>query len=360
MAERNPEARDGKDEVPPSTGLERALAERQAVEGALQVQSEFWRQEVANRVEGYRIRRSRKRLAGQFSMRLDFESSRPVAPSEATAPAPEALSPVRLNRGTEGAPQLPVEVNEANNGREALMAATFEPLLASLPRKMETQLPLEPAGKRGFVVVQETKIIEFPRSLIFPDFEPDPNALAETIFDKPRILDVPEAVGAPPPPLADIALLPDDQEEEHAAPPELELPMQVAPIPQRFTAALVNLLLIIVATAMFGMVISYLGVGLSYTKPLLAFGMAVPLFFWGVYHYLFLVHAGTTPGMAMARIRMCRFEDGRVPRSLRRWRALLMVLSAVSLGFGFLWALFDQDSLCWHDKMTRTYLTMEV
>jgi hypothetical protein len=37
-----------------------------------------------------------------------------------------------------------------------------------------------------------------------------------------------------------------------------------------------------------------------------------------------------------------------------------MVLSAVSLGFGFLWALFDQDSLCWHDKMTRTYLTMEV
>jgi hypothetical protein len=44
---------------------------------------------------------------------------------------------------------------------------------------------------------------------------------------------------------------------------------------------------------------------------------------------------------------------------MRRWRALMMLLSGASLGFGFLWAFFDQDYLGWHDRMTRTYLTLE-
>ena len=34
-----------------------------------------------------------------------------------------------------------------------------------------------------------------------------------------------------------------------------------------------------------------------------------------------------------------------------------MGLSALSLGLGFLWCLLDEDMLCWHDRMTRTYLT---
>ena len=35
-----------------------------------------------------------------------------------------------------------------------------------------------------------------------------------------------------------------------------------------------------------------------------------------------------------------------------------MILSAVSLGLGFAWAFFDEDTLCWHDRMTRTYSTL--
>ena len=51
-------------------------------------------------------------------------------------------------------------------------------------------------------------------------------------------------------------------------------------------------------------------------------------------------------------------RDGEIPgRSTRRWRALAMALSAVSLGLGFLWCLLDEDTLCWHDRITRTYLS---
>jgi hypothetical protein len=34
-----------------------------------------------------------------------------------------------------------------------------------------------------------------------------------------------------------------------------------------------------------------------------------------------------------------------------------MLFSLVSMGLGFAWALVDEDCLCWHDRMTRTFLT---
>ncbi len=43
-------------------------------------------------------------------------------------------------------------------------------------------------------------------------------------------------------------------------------------------------------------------------------------------------------------------------RRLRRWRVLASYLSAVSLGMGYAWVFLDEDSLCWHDRITHTYL----
>jgi hypothetical protein len=43
-------------------------------------------------------------------------------------------------------------------------------------------------------------------------------------------------------------------------------------------------------------------------------------------------------------------------RRLRRWRVLASYLGAVSLGMGYAWVLLDEDSLCWHDRITHTYL----
>jgi uncharacterized RDD family membrane protein YckC len=201
------------------------------------------------------------------------------------------------------------------------------------------------------------KVIQFPRALVFPQVpEPDPNELAESVLDKPRILDVPENLGAVPPPLVEIA---GQIEEEEAPLPELELPLRVAPLPQRFVAAVVDSLIVMLASGIFAMIVAQSLADLPHTRPVLALALSIPVLFWFVYQYLFLVYGGSTPGMALSRVRVSAFDGGRVTRMARRWRALALLLSCVSLGFGFLWALFDPDALCWHDKMTRTYLTLQ-
>lgn len=225
---------------------------------------------------------------------------------------------------------------------------------------LQGEAELAAAPDPGPALAREAKLVEFPRTLIFPEFvEPDPNALAEPVFERPRILDVPEAIGVTPAPLSDIALQPKREEEDFTPPADFDLPLRVAPLPIRLAIALIDSLLVTVASAMFLAVVTQTTPGLSQVKLALMLAPVAALLFWAVYHYLFLVHAGVTPGMTVTRVRLSTFAGDYVPRGRRRWRALLMVLSCASLGFGFLWALFDQDNLCWHDKMTRTYLTTD-
>lgn len=348
----------------PGSGIEREFAEREALESTLDRQAEVWRQEVSSRVEGYRVRRSKKTLAGEFSMKLDFEARvvlrGSVLPVETVPPEPEppprtSTTPERCL--PEPAPREPVSETwiEPRLTMEpvAQTSVEFDPPPAGLPVPPASVRRPEPAAPR------QKKVIEFPRSLIFPDlFEQvaDPNELAETIIDKPRILDASETVAVPAPPLSDVTL---DLgvDEEAAPPPSFDLPLRVASLTQRFAAAVLDWLLVLVGTGVFGAIALRALGAMPLAKPMLGLAVAVPVLFWAIYQYLFLVHAAATPGMRAAGIRMSTFEGDFPLRNRRRWRALVLVLSGVSLGFGFLWALFDEDNLCWHDKVTRTYLT---
>jgi uncharacterized RDD family membrane protein YckC len=368
---------------PPQTGIDRIFSERQALEQTLEVQSKFWREEVVNRVEGYRTRRARKRLAGQFSMRLDFEpqSAQAAVPEGPVCPSADFGLPTPGQATEGGSAQAGYPSGLAERASTAPAASAGPEAELPGPQQAKTRLAGDPgqplevealpssdtaagpqSGQAGRYMEDgpETNVVEFPRFVLFPEFEPDPRALAEPVFDRPRILEVPEGVGAPTAPrLADVALLPAGEEEEDEAvlAPELELPLRVAPFSLRFTAALIDLLAVSIASGLFAIILASSSLGLAPGKPLLALEFATPVFFWAVYYDLFLVHAAATPGMIVAGVRLLTFRNEKVPRSLRRWRALAMVLSLVSLGFGFLWALLDQDNLCWHDKMTGTYLT---
>jgi uncharacterized RDD family membrane protein YckC len=86
----------------------------------------------------------------------------------------------------------------------------------------------------------------------------------------------------------------------------------------------------------------------------LAGGLAALL--WAAYQYLLMVYAGITPGLHWARLELNRFDGSSAGRRLRRWRVLASYLSAISLGMGYLWVFLDEDSLCWHDRITHTYL----
>ena len=78
--------------------------------------------------------------------------------------------------------------------------------------------------------------------------------------------------------------------------------------------------------------------------------------FWTGYQYLLLVHTGSTPGLKLAKLELSRFDGAPVPRNIRRWRVLASVLSGVSIGLGYAWCFLDEDELCWHDRITRTYM----
>ena len=82
----------------------------------------------------------------------------------------------------------------------------------------------------------------------------------------------------------------------------------------------------------------------------------VPALFWAAYQYLLIVYAANTPGLSLTGLKLARFDGTATSRSLRRWRVLAAWLSAVSLGMGYLWLFLDEDVLCWHDRITHTYL----
>ena len=74
------------------------------------------------------------------------------------------------------------------------------------------------------------------------------------------------------------------------------------------------------------------------------------------YGWLFMSYGGgSTPGMRYARIALCTFEDANPSRKELQNRIPATALALLPLGLGLIWALFDEDRLGWHDRMTRTY-----
>lgn len=290
----------------------------------------MWRNEVMSRVESYRLRR--RRPVRERSLPLDFERAvnREITLGHLSSGGDEADSPGvddRVDAADEIAAALQLE-----------QAAGADPA-----QKADQPLPSDPS--------EESNLIEFPRQAMLPVMPPSFEELAEPVIDRPRILEAPEEVDAASP-LADISVAP---EEEQAA-VEFELPLQVAPMWQRVFAAAVDVVIVLIATAVFFSMALKMGVPLPHSKAEFLFAMAPPGALWAVYEYLFLVHAGVTLGMQTARLQLVTFEGMQPRRRARRARAIAMVLSTLSLGLGVIWALLDEDTLCWHDRITRTYL----
>ncbi len=341
----------------------------------LSQQAEAWRDTLSSKLDQYRNRRGKERLAGQFTMSLDFERSTHRAVMSATAPVMEPEpqfeaqpgeqfdeEPVAPSFGDEfdvpgpaaSASAEPRAEPALNPGMDAVADPSTEsnwaePLQESLPTPVQ-EAPAPPPKKK-----RERKVIEFPRLLSFDPPPPSRDELAEPILNRPRIMDVPEETEQIELPLGGISLEPAHQ-EAMSAQQEVDVPIQVAAVSQRVFAGIADNVLILIATAVFaGIVLNFAG-ALPQTKPMLVAALVVPAIFWTAYHYLFLVHAAATPGMLMARIRLATFEGIATNRNIRRVRTMAMLISCLSAGLGFAWAFVDEDTLCWHDKISRTYL----
>ena len=259
-------------------------------------------------------------------------SSVPVeVPEESIVVAPEEPRPI------------PVEAREAALGPD--LALPTETVVDPGPAPI---VKPRPRAKR--------KVIAFPRPVQTAGMAP---GLADPVLpEHPRILDVPEELEAFPstPYLDGLQFGSNSQPVSAGQIDHIELPFRAAAVSQRIYAAFVDCALVGLATAAFAAVSYKMLPKLVITKPLLLTAAAVPVLFWAIYQYLLTVYAGTTVGMRVAGIRLSSFKGAHPKWRNRRSRVLALYFSAASLSMGLLWALVDVDKLCWHDRISRTYL----
>jgi uncharacterized RDD family membrane protein YckC len=273
--------------------------------------NDSWREEVAARLNNYRSRR-RPKAPKYPSLRLKFEE--PAWTSN--TPRPEgSLAPI----------------SEAEPVPELVRAA--EPPASAAP-------------------AETGKLLEFPRALYAPPQVLD--QLADPVFERPRILEAPEIV-PPPPALGGIHIEAEEDVVEERR-PGFDLPLQPAEMWRRWLASGIDGLIVLAAFAAFAAIFVRITAANLPWQQAATTSAALIGVFWAAYQYGMLVFTGSTPGLRLAKLQLSRFDGTAVPRSLRRLRVAAVLLSGLSLGLGYAWAFLDEDRLCWHDRITRTYM----
>jgi len=76
------------------------------------------------------------------------------------------------------------------------------------------------------------------------------------------------------------------------------------------------------------------------------------------YFGLFTIFGGSTPGMMVAGLQVASFTGDQPTQRQYFLRAIGYVLSVGTCCLGFMWVLWDEDGLTWHDRISQTYLTV--
>jgi uncharacterized RDD family membrane protein YckC len=317
-----------------------------------------WRDELSGRLTRYRARR-KPRPPRYPSLALKFEAPEPPAnlfsrSGVSSSPVYESVSNHAL--ALDGMRQEPSVVDEFEmefqqpSVEEASPTPSGHSSAASEAKVSGAKIG---GGSVSGARVSGGKIIEFPRYAWGPP-PPPPDQLAEPVSERPRILEVPD-VEPPAPALGGITMEAVAQPEAEKR-PGIDIPLQSAPLGRRLVAALVDGLIVAAASAAFGFIFWKVAAARPPLPQMLGLAAGIPALFWATYQYLLIVYAANTPGLRAAGLELARF-DGTIPsRSLRRWRVLASWLSAVSAGMGYVWVFLDEDALCWHDRITHTYL----
>lgn len=297
-----------------------------------------WRGELAARLQRYRTRR--KPQSPRYpSLLLPFDSPEGRFRSG-------SISNTGGNRNAEaGSP-----------GTEEL-ARRPEPLdpTPRLPFASDLEIrEAEPNFNARQIAATADNLLEFPRSAAIPVFLA--NELADPVVDRPRIVEAPEVL--PPPPALGGMLMEAISSAASRRRSDDNVLRARATVLRRALAALADALVVGCSVAAFAALflrVNHFSASLALFAGVLG---SVGLVLWMTYEFLFLVYTGSTPGLRAARLQLARFDGRPLSRSLRRWRVLTSFLSAFAAGLGYIWSLLDEDGMCWHDRITRTYLQL--
>jgi uncharacterized RDD family membrane protein YckC len=327
------------------------------------------------------VRPPRNLFDTNYYRRLNAETiaqiARPMMAATAAAIAPVTEAEAECEAGCEAevcpnlGEKLPDDGTGDNTGDEPAIDLELRPTVAGdsvldryciSPAEPEPVAPPAPPAVRPPAPAQGNLIV-FRRSPLEPPLLPQPSGdeLAEPMNRRPRILEVPEDIipavqGSLFP---EIQLDADEPESSKPREPEIEVPLRVAPVSERLMAALADLGVVMAAGVLLAAMACRALPEVPHTKPFWMMLGAATMLLWTVYQHLFLLYAGRTPGMSLRSIHLRTF-DGRVPQWQERGRrARFIFVSFAAAALGFLWALVDEDALCWHDRVSQTFPTTE-
>ncbi|HME12689.1 MAG TPA: RDD family protein [Candidatus Acidoferrum sp.] len=130
----------------------------------------------------------------------------------------------------------------------------------------------------------------------------------------------------------------------------------VAAIEERRLAAVIDAACLFFVLGAFLALFSAIGGEFTVNKLSGAVCLATFAIVYLQYFALFTIFGGTTPGMMLRGLQVVSFSgEPPTPRQMLM-RSAGYLLSAGTFFMGFLWSMWDEDMLTWHDRMSHTYL----
>jgi uncharacterized RDD family membrane protein YckC len=223
------------------------------------------------------------------------------------------------------------------------------------------------------VLPPRANLIEFPRELVAPrkrrprraegPLAADALKRQLNIFkaDPGVFLIEPGAAGGEPawPAPAWSGMVLEAQPTAEPEPPKAPISLttlRLAPLGLRLAAVVVDGVLI--AAALLGSaLVAAANIGHPLPAEIARFSALLGLLLaYLLYQAIFFILDEATPGMRCSGLFLCTF-DGRNPtRAQLRLRLSALLLSVLPVGLGVAWILLDDDHLCWHDRLSKTYL----
>jgi len=271
----------------------------------------------------------------------DWFDSQPSAPAHA-APAGDNQPLVAAQTGPapawRGEVSLRMEAYRARKRRRPVDSS-------------QSQLPFE----RGPAPTTATAVVQDPSPNIAPgDFSftiaIGRNAASREKSDGRMEIDV----SVPPSTRVDSAA-----SDRHAPANETYGLYPVASLEERRFAAAIDIVCLLFAYGGFLALFGSLGGQFTLSKLSAAvYGVAFAIVYLQ-YFALFTIFGGTTPGMMFRGLQVASFNgDPPSPRQMLL-RSGGYILSAGTFFLGFFWAWWDEDALTWHDRLSRTYLSVQ-
>jgi uncharacterized RDD family membrane protein YckC len=297
-----------------------------------------WRDELALRLENYRGRK-KKPVVSAAQAQFSFEpASRTAAPSAsrathgaATAAAP-AKYPVTASRATTSS-------HSSGAGRGTGAAAAPAKYLGSKTSyEVEPQIPTKEEFSFTIAIGRPPQKNHDDDRMVIdvslpPENEADPQgaSIARQTSGARQVSDAPQI-------------------SEHQG------LLPAATIEERRIAAVIDSACLLFAFGAFLALFGAVGGVFTVSKLSGAVCLATFAIVYLQYFAIFTIFGGTTPGMMLRNLQVVSFTgEPPSPRQMML-RSAGYVLSAGTMFLGFLWSMWDEDTLTWHDRISGTYL----